>query len=314
MTLLIRLLIAATLVATPVVATPVVAQPLRPQIDSWRRAHEREILDEAFALLALPNVASDTANIALNVAFLTEAFARRGVTLSALRAPTGGSPALFGEIRARGAARTVVFYAHYDGQPVAGGGWDGAPFTPELRHYTNSVATDAVPLPARGATVDPEARIRARSASDDKGPIIAMLAALDAMTAAKKTPSGTGSLLRDDGWIQARIAQSEARLQSARAWIVTILRVMWRECRAGQPGFESRVQLRLASTYAITEARDVVHAAYADAGATAIFESQPFERRLRDMNAVSQQIQGNFTHLQSVGQYYLGLKPGTRFI
>ena len=141
-------------------------------------------------------------------------------------------------------------------------------------------------------------------------------ATLDAFVAlaAKKTPSGTGSLLRDDGWIQARIAQSEARLQSARAWIVTILRVMWRECRAGQPGFESRVQLRLASTYAITEARDVVHAAYADAGATAIFESHPFERRLRDMNAVSQQIQGNFTHLQSVGQYYLGLKPGTRFI
>ena len=189
MTLLIRLLIAATLVATPVVATPVVAQPLRPQIDSWRRAHEREILDEAFALLALPNVASDTANIARNVAFLTEAFAKRGVTLSALRAPTGGSPALFGELRARGATRTVVFYAHYDGQPVAGGGWDGAPFTPELRRYSNSVATDAVALPAKGATVDPDARIRARSASDDKGPIIAMLAALDAMTAAKKTPS-----------------------------------------------------------------------------------------------------------------------------
>ena len=141
-------------------------------------------------------------------------------------------------------------------------------------------------------------------------------ATLDAFIAlaAKKTPSGTGNPLRDDGWIQARIAQSEARLQSARAWIVAILRDMWRECRAGQLGFETRVQLRLASTYAISEARDVVHAAYADAGATAIFESQPFERRLRDMNAVSQQIQANFTHLQSVGQYYLGLEPGTRFI
>jgi acetylornithine deacetylase/succinyl-diaminopimelate desuccinylase-like protein len=170
-------------------ATSAVAQPLRPQIDAWRRAHEREILDEAFALLSLPNVASDTAGIARNVTFLTEAFARRGVTMTALRSPKGGSPALFGELRAKGATRTVVFYAHYDGQPVAAGGWDGEPFTPELRRYANSVATDAVQLPARGSTVDPEVRIRARSASDDKGPIVAMLAALDALTAARKTPT-----------------------------------------------------------------------------------------------------------------------------
>ena len=185
MTLRTRLFMAATLLAAPAM----IAQPLRPQVDGWRRAHEREILDEAFALLSLPNVASDTADIARNAAFLIEAFAKRGVTMTALRAPTGGSPALFGELRVRGATRTVVFYAHYDGQPVAGGGWDGAPFTPELRHYANSVATDSVSLPARGATIDPEVRIRARSASDDKGPIIAMLAALDAMTAVRKAPT-----------------------------------------------------------------------------------------------------------------------------
>ncbi|MDZ7631976.1 MAG: M20/M25/M40 family metallo-hydrolase [Gemmatimonadaceae bacterium] len=187
-TSLCRFLAAACCALLPVCA-PVAAQPLRTQVDAWRRAHEREILDEAFALLSLPNVASDTANIARNVAFLTEAFARRGVALTALRAPSGGSPALFGELKARGATRTVVFYAHYDGQPVASGGWDGAPFTPELRRYQNSVATDLVPLPAQGATVDPEVRIRARSASDDKGPIVAMLAALDAMAAAKQRPS-----------------------------------------------------------------------------------------------------------------------------
>src|SRR4029077_10435022 len=80
--------------------------------------------------------------------------------------------------------------------------------------------------------------------------------------AAKKTPSGSGNPLRDDNWIQTRIALSEARLRSARAWIIAILRDMWRECSAGQMGFESRVQLRLASTYAVHEARDVVHASY----------------------------------------------------
>lgn len=179
-----RLVLAALLLSAPCSA-----QSLRPQVDAWRRAHEREILDEAFALLAIPNVASDTANIARNVVFLTQAFSKRGVTLTALRAPTGGSPALFGELRAPGATRTVVFYAHYDGQPVASGGWDGDPFTPELRRYANSVATDRVALPERGATVDPEVRIRARSASDDKGPIMAMLAALDAMKATRNAAS-----------------------------------------------------------------------------------------------------------------------------
>ncbi len=162
------------------------AQPLRPQIDVWRRAHEREILDEAFALLAIPNVASNQDDIAKNIAFLTQAFAKRGVTLTTMKAPSGGSPALFGELKTPGATRTVVFYAHYDGQPVAGGGWDADPFVPELRRYRNSVAQEAAPLPAKGDTIDPELRIRARSASDDKGPIIAMLAALDAMKANKR--------------------------------------------------------------------------------------------------------------------------------
>lgn len=168
---------------------PLSAQSVRPTVDAWRKTHEREILDEAFALLSIPNVASDSANIARNMAFLTDAFARRGVTLTSLRAPTGGSPALLGELKAPGATRTVVFYAHYDGQPVAGGGWNGEPFTPELRRYRNSVATDAVALPERGTTIDPEVRIRARSASDDKGPIVAMLAALDALKAAGRTPT-----------------------------------------------------------------------------------------------------------------------------
>jgi len=165
------------------------APTLRDQVDRWRRTQERQILDEAVALLSIPNVASDTANIRRNVEFLTAAFAKRGVTMRPLRAPSGGSPALFGELKAPGAARTVVFYAHYDGQPVAGGGWNGEPFKPELRRYQNSVATDAVALPAVGDTIDRDVRIRARSASDDKGPIVAMLAALDALKATGAAPT-----------------------------------------------------------------------------------------------------------------------------
>lgn len=175
--------------AISLLAAAAQGQSQRAAVDTWRRAHERQILDEAFALLALPNVAADSTGIARNVAFLTEAFGTRGVSLRPLYAPSGGNPALYGELRSPGATRTVVFYAHYDGQPVAGGGWDGAPFTPELRRYVRSAATEAVPLPERGHTVDPEVRIRARSASDDKGPIVAMLAALDALRALRQSPT-----------------------------------------------------------------------------------------------------------------------------
>ncbi len=142
-------------------------------------------------------------------------------------------------------------------------------------------------------------------------------ATLDAFIAlaAMKTPSGSGQSLKDDAWIQSRIAIAEAKLGASRAWILEVLRTMWDECEAnGYPGFESRVKLRLASTHAIHEAREVVNACYADAGATAIFAANPFERRLRDINAVAQQIQGNFAHYQTAGQHYLGMQTGLRFI
>lgn len=180
---------AILLIAAPVGTVSHAQSPLRRQVDAWRRGHEREILDEAFGLLSIPNVASDSANIARNVAFITKAFAKRGVTLTTLRASAGGNPVIFGELKAPKATRTVVFYAHYDGQPVAGGGWDGDAFAPGLFRFQNSVAVEPVRLPERGSSIDPDVRIRARSASDDKGPIVAMLAALDAIKSAGQAPS-----------------------------------------------------------------------------------------------------------------------------
>lgn len=142
-------------------------------------------------------------------------------------------------------------------------------------------------------------------------------AALDAFIAlaTRKTPSGTRLSLRDNNVIQARIAQSEAKLGSAMAWFEDILRQAWVETAAsGRIGFDHRIRIRLASTYAIHQSRDVVQAAYAEAGATAIFQSNPFERRLRDINTVSQQVHGSSSHYQTVGQYFLGLEPSVRFL
>lgn len=169
------------------------AHPLRAQVDGWRRQHERQILDEAFTLFALPNIASDSVGIRKVADHVLRAFAQRGFTTALLESPSGGPPAVYAERMTLGATRTIVLYAHYDGQPVAGAPWDGDPFAPTLRRMQGSgqggSAQEIIALPAPGDTVDPNARIYARSASDDKGPIIAMLAAFDALASSGTTPN-----------------------------------------------------------------------------------------------------------------------------
>jgi acetylornithine deacetylase/succinyl-diaminopimelate desuccinylase-like protein len=135
--------------------------------DQWRAAHEQQILQEFSALLAIPNVASDKTNIQRNADALVAALQKRGVTAKQLTA-AGSNPVVYGEIKTPGAKRTIVFYAHYDGQPVNPDDWETkAPFTPATKQ------------------VKGEPRIYARSASDDKAAILAQLAALDALQAAK---------------------------------------------------------------------------------------------------------------------------------
>lgn len=142
----------------------------------------------------------------------------------------------------------------------------------------------------------------------------AMLGSFIALATTKK-PVGASALLRDNAAIQERVAISRARLDAMQAWIGQTLQATWEHCAAhGHHSFEHRVAMRLASTYAIREASTVVEDVYRDAGATAIFASQPFERRLRDMHAAAQQVQGSSVHLQTVGQHLMGLKTGLRFL
>jgi hypothetical protein len=79
----------------------------------WRKAHERAIVDEFFALLSIPNVSSDSANVRKNADAVVKILEKRGVAARLVEV-SGASPVVFGEIRTPGATRTVVFYAHYD--------------------------------------------------------------------------------------------------------------------------------------------------------------------------------------------------------
>jgi acetylornithine deacetylase/succinyl-diaminopimelate desuccinylase-like protein len=150
---------------------------------AWRETHEREILREFLDLLAIPNIAADAVNIRRNAAAIQAIMERRGVATQLLEIP-GAPPVVFGEIKTPGASRTVVFYAHYDGQPLNPREWATDPWKPVVRDAPLDRDGRIVELPASGA-VNPEWRIYARSASDDKAPVIAIAAALDALKAAR---------------------------------------------------------------------------------------------------------------------------------
>jgi alkylation response protein AidB-like acyl-CoA dehydrogenase len=127
--------------------------------------------------------------------------------------------------------------------------------------------------------------------------------------ARKKIPSNANAL-RDDGWVQARLAQADAKISSARAWLIALLREAWEECAThGAVSFPLRIKLRQACTHQIDSARDAADILFSEAGATAIFKSNPFERRFRDVHTVSIQVQGSIARMQSAGQFYLGLTP-----
>jgi alkylation response protein AidB-like acyl-CoA dehydrogenase len=133
--------------------------------------------------------------------------------------------------------------------------------------------------------------------------------------ARSKVPRGMKSALRDSAVLQSGLAQAEVRVRAARAFLLQSAQQIWHEI--GQPGgaltLAHRMTSRVASTHAIHTARDAVDFAYHAAGATAIFESHPLERRFRDMHTVTQQLQARLSHFENVGAYLLGGEPDLTF-
>ncbi|PYT77648.1 MAG: peptidase M20, partial [Acidobacteria bacterium] len=156
-------------------------------VRAYRMENEDRIMRELCEFLAIPNIASDTPNIQKNAAHLMEMLEARGIETHLLPI-TGRGPVVFGKLLSPEAKHTVILYAHYDGQPVDPAAWtDGAPFEPLLRNAAIEAGGKRIPFPVNGAGLrggyNDDWRIYARSASDDKSPIVALLAALDALRA-----------------------------------------------------------------------------------------------------------------------------------
>jgi indole-3-acetate monooxygenase len=142
----------------------------------------------------------------------------------------------------------------------------------------------------------------------------AMLDAFIAL-ACEKTPRGFKHKLAHSAVVQSQVAQAEAQLAAARLYLMTSLEEIWRTVeRTGELTLAQRMQIRLQSTWVIHQARQVGDFAYHAAGATAIFDANPFERRFRDLHTVTQQLQGREAHYETVGQFLFGLEADTSWL
>jgi alkylation response protein AidB-like acyl-CoA dehydrogenase len=138
-------------------------------------------------------------------------------------------------------------------------------------------------------------------------------AALDAFVrlASAKVPYRFSTTLRENATVQGQIGLAEAKLRAARLFLMTPLDEIWASVAASgaPPTLDQRLILRLATTHVIREAKDVVAMVYEHAGSSAIFEKGPFERRFRDIHAMTQHMQARFTNYETVGMALLGLTP-----
>ena len=160
----------------------------------WRAAHGPAIVRDFADLLRLENVSSDRAGVRRNAQAIAERFTARGVRVS-VEELEGANPIVLGRLQVEGAARTLGVYVHYDGQPVVPERWSDPPFEPTLRTAAIEAGGERRALPEDGEAIDPEWRLYARASGDDKAPLVALLAALDALDAAGLSPRSNLVLL-----------------------------------------------------------------------------------------------------------------------
>ena len=151
----------------------------------------KNIINEFTEFLFLPNVAANPVGLQKNADFIMAMMKKRGIQkVQLLQATTPGvPPVVYGEVMVPGAKQTLIFYAHYDGQPVNPAQWAKGldPFEPKL--FSNAIDKEGtnISFPVDG-NYNKDWRIYARGASDDKAGVAAILNAYDAITKSGLAP------------------------------------------------------------------------------------------------------------------------------
>jgi len=165
---------------------PLTAKTLAADFAYYLKNQRQAILDEFIDLLSLPNTAGDDENLRKNAQHIAALLQRRGIEPRLLER-AGTAPVVYGFMAGRKAKRTVIVYAHYDGQPVDPRQWRSDPWKPVISDNAYEAGGKVVPSDFAAAEDTAEWRIAARSAADDKAPIIAILAAIDFLKT-RRTP------------------------------------------------------------------------------------------------------------------------------
>ena len=132
--------------------------------------------------------------------------------------------------------------------------------------------------------------------------------------AGTKNPLRVATVLRDQAITQRLIAEGEAIWRSTDAFLEKSAAAAWKSAQDDSSvSVEDRIQLRLACTYAIRKAAEVVDIAYNLLGSSAIFVSNPIQRQFQDIRVITQHLQGQLTNYETAGQFYLGLQPQGSF-
>jgi acetylornithine deacetylase/succinyl-diaminopimelate desuccinylase-like protein len=163
--------------------------------NDWQKKNQLTILNDFRDLLSLPNVSSDLAAMHRNADWIERYLAKRGFTYKRLNA--GRAPYIYAEKIIDPKAPSILIYAHFDGQPVEKENWASDPWTPTVRDGLVIANGKTLAWPDAGDTLKPEWRLFARSAGDDKAPIIALMAALDALKEKHIEPSVNLKLILD---------------------------------------------------------------------------------------------------------------------
>lgn len=150
--------------------------------------HGHSVLADFGSLLQIPNVTGEVADLRVNAGEIADRFTARGATMEVVEAE-GASPVVIGELRAERPTAAIGVYVHYDGQPVDPTTWTHPPFSAQLLDRSIHEGGKPIDLPEDPDHIDPEWRIYARGASDDKTPLAALPAAIDALSSAGVSPT-----------------------------------------------------------------------------------------------------------------------------
>ena len=134
-------------------------------------------LEELKSFIALPNDANNPKDIDKNLVWVVKAVGERGFSTKLI--PTEGIPLFYAELKSSPDNPTLLFYMHFDGQSVDRSKWDQEdPYKIALKANEGGKWVEK-PWSALNSGVNGDWRLFGRSTSDDKGPIIMFLNAID---------------------------------------------------------------------------------------------------------------------------------------